>query len=129
MRWMVLVLALVSGCSFVMVRPTPQRLSRFDLEPGERGGVYCWQTGIPTADLLGLPLAGFLGLMSFGDALTCEGEGDCGRSEGIAAAAVGIVSLASAIYGYAATSVCMRRLEAHEQSHRQASTSPARLPK
>jgi hypothetical protein len=100
----VLALALLGGCSFMAVRPTP----RLDSPDPKLGAVvYCWKVGPPLADLVGVPW----GVLIYRDRNSPMG-GDP-RVTGMVGATIATVFASSAIYGFIATAVCMHRLEKH----------------
>jgi hypothetical protein len=113
MAVVVLAVAMLSGCSFLMVRPSPRPLPRSPETKGQAGWTHCFGYGVPAAELVGgLLLGGMMAVSAAGSAVTCpSNDSHCGRSGGIAAAGVLGISVSSAIYGFVATAVCMDRLD------------------
>jgi hypothetical protein len=107
----VIVVAMLDGCSFAFVRPSPRPLPAAEAD-GKSGWTHCHGYGVAAADLLGAPLAGVIALQASVDrALDPSPDEKAGNEAKYVAIGILVLSGASLIYGLAATQVCMDRLE------------------
>ncbi len=131
------VVALMSGCSFLMVRPSPRQSTRVDKgslatikgHGAEADALECGSYATPAQDLLGIPLGLLVGAVvaleggAF-DGERCKDQPDSCREDVRRSAFVGIgggigvaaLFLTSSIYGFAENRVCRDRLWERRES-------------